>query len=85
MHTSDGQALRGFRLARQDGVFQEIAAVLHGATVVIPLVAPQDVKDLTYAYQNDNHAANLVNGYAIPVNSFRAVVNRGYVSPFISP
>ena len=85
LHTSDGQALRGFRLARQDGVFQEIAAVLHGATVVIPLVAPEDVIDLTYAYQNDNHTANLVNGYAIPVNPFRAVVRRRCISHFTSP
>ena len=85
MHTSDGQTLREFRVAHQDGVFQEVAAVLHGETVLIPLVKPEDVRELTYAYQNDNHTANLVNGYAIPVNPFRALVSRRCISTSTNP
>ena len=62
--------LRGFKVAGPDGVFHDVQAVLKKNAVDVTLRAFKDQQRLSYAYANNNNAANLANAYDIPVNPF---------------
>ena len=69
---TDGEEVKGFIVAKENGVFQQVSAVISDKSTV-KIMLPEGVEDgeLRYAWA-DNPEVNLVNNIALPAEPFRA-------------
>jgi sialate O-acetylesterase len=68
--TSDGEAVRGFWLAGDDGKFVAARAEIQGSDVVLSASEVPEPRAVRYAFSDDPDA-NLINGAGLPAEPFR--------------
>ncbi len=68
-----GEAIRGFNIAGEDGVYVNAKAmIIDKDTVMVWNDNLKDPKNVTYAFASMNQASNLVNSVGIPASPFRS-------------
>lgn len=73
LKTSDGKALRGFRLRNEKGEEKEVSAFFQRGNVLIPL--PQNEKPVAVLYGWKPYTdANLVNSESLPASTFKLLI-----------
>lgn len=73
LRTSDGKALRGFKLVNTKGIQYVANAFIRGETVVIPIDQVKDAVSVLYSWDPFSDA-NLVNGDYLPASTFKTPV-----------
>lgn len=68
--TTDGEAVRCFTIAGEDGVFHEAAARLSGSTILLTSENVAEPASIRYAWET-NPPVNLVNSDGLPLRPFR--------------
>lgn len=71
MKSADGQPLRTFELAGEDGLFQAAAAVVDGNVVRVAAKGVKHPRMVRYGWQPYT-TANLINGAGMPASTFRS-------------
>lgn len=76
MKTSDGKALRGFKILDPDGNIFPVAAIVKNKKVVIDLTGNRKVVKVMYGWEPFTRA-NLVNRAGLPASTFMMEVEKG--------
>lgn len=70
LSTSDSKSLSGFAIAKEDGEFHWIAAIIKNHKVIIDLQGFDTPYKLRYAWANNPKSANLINSAGLPASPF---------------
>jgi len=70
LKTSDGEALRGFKLVDEKGIQREAKAFIQNNKVIIPLDENENTVEVLYGWESYTDA-NLVNNENLPASTFK--------------